>query len=75
MPIAVTKVMAGSGTGSVPAGALSDKIDSRLAPRIGTATGQGYFLPDREAIPLICYFRGVSDGIRTHDIQDHNLAL
>jgi hypothetical protein len=25
--------------------------------------------------PLTCYFSGVSDGIRTHDIQDHNLAL
>src|SRR5713226_2905479 len=24
---------------------------------------------------LTCYFSGVSDGIRTHDIQDHNLAL
>jgi hypothetical protein len=29
----------------------------------------------REAVPLACYFSGVSDGIRTHDIQDHNLAL
>jgi hypothetical protein len=25
--------------------------------------------------PLTCGFFGVSDGIRTHDIQDHNLAL
>jgi hypothetical protein len=25
--------------------------------------------------PLTCSFIGVSDGIRTHDIQDHNLAL
>jgi hypothetical protein len=24
---------------------------------------------------LTCSFFGVSDGIRTHDIQDHNLAL
>jgi hypothetical protein len=24
---------------------------------------------------LSCSFFGVSDGIRTHDIQDHNLAL
>ena len=24
---------------------------------------------------LTCDFFGVSDGIRTHDIQDHNLAL
>jgi hypothetical protein len=23
---------------------------------------------------LTCGFTGVSDGIRTHDIQDHNLA-
>jgi hypothetical protein len=25
--------------------------------------------------PSDWYFSGVSDGIRTHDIQDHNLAL
>jgi hypothetical protein len=25
--------------------------------------------------PLTCYFSGVSEGIRTPDIQDHNLAL
>jgi hypothetical protein len=24
---------------------------------------------------VACHFTGVSDGIRTHDIQDHNLAL
>jgi hypothetical protein len=24
---------------------------------------------------LTCTFNGVSDGIRTRDIQDHNLAL
>jgi hypothetical protein len=32
----------------------------------------GRYLSASSSGPLTCYFCGVSDGIRTHDIQDHN---
>ncbi len=39
------------------------------------SVASGLGLREGRDILLTCSFSGVSDGIRTHDIQDHNLAL
>jgi hypothetical protein len=50
------------------------KIGSQVAPKIGHSKSEkGSPLPGQAL--MTCAFSGVSDGSRTRDIQDHNLAL
>jgi hypothetical protein len=52
---------------------VQPKIGSRFAPRTGIPWTGGMAVTAANRSDL--HFIGVSDGIRTHDIQDHNLAL